>query len=175
MTKLNHFQCPILNHRCDDDLLISTMPKRLFAEEPLNLRALTAMHANESPKYSGESIASSNEWIRSNMDDSSDIPRPMLRNVINLSHGSAVTVLTGSSSSSNRDASTPLYANPTPKQIQVLPSRAKSAAPRASSAIRPPTNASIYDDLYGESLSEPRFEPSTPILTDTINTGSDFR
>lgn len=158
-------------------MLIPTAPKRLFADEPLNLRNLAAMHGSDSPKMSGDSLESSTDWIRPSADTWPDAPRPASRNIMNIDHGSAITVLpgSGSRSSSTGNCSTPLYSNPTPKPIQVLPSRVKSAAPRASSAMRSPANVSSYDDLYGESVEPPRVEPTTPIFRDTIPTGSDFR
>lgn len=152
-------------------MLIPTAPKRLFPNEPINYRDL----ANQSQDYSSDSLISS-DWIKTKqLDDFKDFPRPVSRNVTNISHGSAmVAILPDSTSSSDEKTS---YDNV--NKIQVLPfsppKNLRSSSAVTSTASTKFGNNELPSDEFNSNLSSQKRDLSPAILTETINTGSEYR
>lgn len=152
--------------------MVPTAPKRLFSEEPVDYRQLIQVQSSDSQN------GSSSEWIRP--DSYKAFPRPASRNVIQIDHGSGILgVLPDSLSTpvSSDDQKPPSRGNVT--QIQVLPIQdrcSNNSGSRAGTVIstRPNTNDTSSDD-YISSASPPKRDVNSAILTNTINTGSEFR
>lgn len=123
-----------------------------------------------------------NEWIRPNVDSwRRDLPpRPTSRNVMNIDHGSAMmAILPDSSTPSSGDNQKP-PACPTVKQIQVLPYQENKPNRPVTAAIhrddvRLNSNESYASEHFVNSSSPPKNDISPTIVTNTINTGSEFR
>lgn len=170
------FQLKNICHRSESEILVPTAPKRLFSEEPINYRNLISMQSNDS--VNGSSINS--EWIRPNIDSwrRELPPRAASRNVMSVDHGGAMmAILPDSSTPSSGDNQKP-PACPTVKQIQVLPYQ-ESKPNRPMTAIhqddtRLNSNESQSRGNFVSSSSPPKHISPT-ILTNTINTGSEFR
>lgn len=167
--------------RSESEILVPTAPKRLFSEEPINYRNLISMQSNDS--LNGSSIANNNEWIRPTNIDSwrRDLPpRPASRNVMSIDHGSAMmAILPDSSTPSSGDNQKP-PACPTVKQIQVLPYQENKSNRPMTAAIsrddaRRSSDESQTSENFATSASPPKHDISPTILTNTINTGSEFR
>lgn len=156
--------------RNETDVLVPTAPKRLFPNEPISFRNL----ANQSQDYSSDSLIS-NDWIKTKADDFKGFPRPVSRNVVNINHGSAmVAILPDSTSSSDEKTS---YDNV--NKIQVLPfsppKNLRSSSAVTSTASVKFGNNELPSDEFNSNLSSQKRDLSPAILTETINTGSEYR
>lgn len=147
--------------------MVPTAPKRLFSEEPINYRNIITMQSSDSHNDGN------NDWIRPNVDNWKSYPRPTSRNVMQIDHSNGmVAVLPESSSPSSDDNKS--ISSPNVKQIQVLPYRDRQSRPATVIGTRLNTNDSSSED-YISSASPPKRDVSPAILTNTINTGSEFR
>lgn len=156
--------------RPESEFLVPTAPKRLFSEEPVSYRNMILMQSSDSQN------GGSNDWIRPNTDNWKQIPRPASRNVMHIDHGSAMMAILPESSTPSSDDNKST-ARPNVKQIQVLPYQDKRSRPATVIGTRPHTsntNDSSSED-YLSSASPPKRDVSPAILTNTINTGSEFR
>lgn len=127
---------------------------------------------------SGSQNNSSSEWIRPNADNLKGFSRPTSRNVMQIDHGSGMmTLLPESSSTPSTDDNMPPSSSrgDNVKQIQVLPIHDKiSSIPCTVISARLNTNNTSSDD-YISTASPPKRDVNPAILTNTINTGSEFR
>lgn len=120
------------------------------------------------------------DWIRPNVGDNSNWkgfqPRPASRNVMHIDHGSAMTAILPESSStpSSDDNKSSIRGGVNVKQIQVLPYADNHSRSATAISTRPNTNDSSSED-YRSSASPPKRDVSPAIITNTINTGSEFR
>lgn len=182
--RLTHFDianASVFICRSESEILVPTAPKRLFSEEPINYRNLISRQSSDS--LNGSSITNNNEWIRPNVDSwRRDLPpRPTSRNVMNIDHGSAMmAILPDSSTPSSGDNQKP-PACPAVKQIQVLPyqesksNRPVTAAIHRDDARLNSNESSHASENFVNSSSPPKHDISPTIVTNTINTGSEFR
>lgn len=148
--------------------MVPTAPKRLFSEEPISYR-------NIIPIQSSDSQNGSHDWIRPHINDGwkGYQQRPTSRNVMHIDHGSAMTAVLSSTPSSGDDINRSSRGHHV-KQIQVLPYQDKHSRPSTVIGTRPNTNDSSSED-YVRSASPPKRDVSPAIVTNQINTGSEFR
>lgn len=141
------------------------------------------MQSNDS--LNGSSITNNNDWIRPNIDSwrREQPPRPASRNVMSIDHGSAMMAILPDSStpSSGENNNQKPPACPSVKQIQVLPYQENTKPNRPMTAaihrddVRLNSNESHASENFAISSSPPKHDISPTIVTNTINTGSEFR
>lgn len=148
--------------------MVPTAPKRLFSEEPINYRNIISRQSSDSQN------GSANEWIRPNTNNWTGFPRPASRNVMQIDHGSGMMAVLPESSTPSSDEQKS-FSHGHVKQIQVLPFHDKSSR-SAPVTISPQLNSNeSSSEDYRSIATPPKHDVSPTILTNIINTGSEFR